>query len=184
MLSNLFNRTSPQDEMKRAKAAYEKVVALTADTREARSIRMGMGLLCKAHLDKTFIAGAEKTADWQQIAAFAAAKGNPVPEAPTPSRFQKVKSGQAEVFVYMPEEYVTEAFNLGAHYQKVEITAEKAIEAMQALANHISYYELRLDEPFQALSFLRDELAAEADAEGGAEPDTDAAPAQDPPAAG
>lgn len=181
MLSNLFHRTSPQDEMKRAKAAYEKVTALTADTREAHSMRMGMGLLCKAHLDKTFIAGAEKTADWQQLAAFAAAKGNPVPELPTPSRFQKVKSGQAEVYVYMPEEYVTEAFNLGAHYQKVEISAEKAIEAMQALANHISYYELRLEEPFKALSFLRDELAAEAGE--GDDPD-DETPAADPATAG
>jgi hypothetical protein len=33
---------------------------------------------------------------------------------------------------------------------------------MQALAHHISHYELRLPEPFQALDFLREELAAEA----------------------
>ena len=38
----------------------------------------------------------------------------------------------------------------------------KAIEAMQALAQQISYYELRLPEPFQVLDFLREELAAEA----------------------
>lgn len=60
MFSNLFNRSSPQEEMKRAKAAYEKVVSLTVDSREARSMRLGMSLLCRAHLDKTFIAGAEK----------------------------------------------------------------------------------------------------------------------------
>lgn len=181
MLSNLFNRSSPQDEMKRAKAAYEKVVGLKADTREARSMRMGMGLLCKAHLDKTFIAGAEKTTDWQQMAALAAANGDPVPEIPTPSRFQKVKSGQAEVYVYLPEEYVTEAFVLGAHYQKVEISADKAIEAMQALANHICYYELRLEEPFQALGFLREQLEAEAQAQAEAAQDADDAASHDPP---
>lgn len=182
MLSNLFNRTSPQDEMKRAKAAYEKVVGLTSDSREARSMRMGMGLLCKAHLDKTFISGAEKTADWQQVAALAAANGDPVPELPIPSRFQKVKSGQAEVFVYLPEEYATEAFALGVHYQKVEISAEKAIEAMQALANHICYYELRLEEPFQALGFLREQLEAEAQAQAEAAPAADAAGTRDHPA--
>jgi hypothetical protein len=33
---------------------------------------------------------------------------------------------------------------------------------MQALANQICYYDLRLQEPFQVLSFLREELAAEA----------------------
>ena len=183
MFSLFKSQPTQQDLQKRAKEAYEKAIGLTADTMEARSLRRGMALLCCAHLDKTFIAGAEKTADWQQIAAFAAAKGNPVPEVPTPSRFQKVKSGQAEVYVFLPEEYVTEAFNLGAHYQKVEITAEKAIEAMQALANHISYYELRLDEPFQALSFLRDELAAEAQAQEGAEPEAADVPAGDPPPA-
>ena len=56
-----------------------------------------------------------------------------------------------------------EAFGLGARYQKAELPAAKAIEAMQALANQISYYDLRLEEPFQALTFLREELAAEAE---------------------
>lgn len=162
MFSNLFNRSSPQEDMKRAKAAYEKVVSLTVDSREARSMRLGMSLLCRAHLDKTFIAGAEKTADWQQISAFAAAKGNPVPEMPPPSRFQKVKSGKGEVFVYLPEQYVNQAFSLGGRYQTVQITAEQAVEAMQAIANHISHYELGLEKPFQALGFLRAELAADA----------------------
>jgi hypothetical protein len=40
--------------------------------------------------------------------------------------------------------------------------APKAIDAMQALANQLSRYELRLPEPFQVLDFLRQELAAEA----------------------
>jgi hypothetical protein len=44
----------------------------------------------------------------------------------------------------------------------MELPAVKAIEAMQALANQICYYDLRLEEPFQVLSFLRAELAAEA----------------------
>jgi hypothetical protein len=32
---------------------------------------------------------------------------------------------------------------------------------MQALANQISYYDLRLKEPFQVMTFLRDELASQ-----------------------
>lgn len=163
MFSNLFNRSNQQEEMKKAKAAYERVVALTGDTRDARSLRLGMSLLCKAHLDKTFIAGAEKTADWQQISAFAAAKGKAAPEMPAPSRFQKIKAGQGEVYVYLPETYVVQAFTFGARYQRVEITAEKAVEYMQALANHISDNDLKLEVPFQALSFLRDELATDVD---------------------
>ncbi len=62
-----------------------------------------------------------------------------------------------------------EAFGLGARYQKAELPAPKAIEAMQALANQISRYDLRLDEPFLALTFLREELAEQAAAEAAAQ---------------
>jgi hypothetical protein len=48
---------------------------------------------------------------------------------------------------------------------------------MQALANQISYYDLRLQEPFQVLSFLRDELAADE----GSQAKTDAADQSDTP---
>ena len=159
---NLFNRNNPADEMKRAVAAFEKVTSLDSDSREARRLRMRMGMLCRAHLDKTFIAGAEQTAAWQEHASMSLRAGKPVPDAPTPSKFQKIRTGDSDVYAYLPEEYVTEAFGLGARYQKAELPAVKAIEAMQALANQISYYDLRLEEPFQALNFLREELAAEA----------------------
>ena len=159
---NLFNRNNPADEMKRAVAAFEKVTSIESDSREARSLRMRMGMLCRAHLDKTFIAGAEQTAAWQELASMSLRAGKPVPDAPTPSKFQKIRTGDSDVYAYLPEEYVNEAFGLGAKYQKAELPAVKAIEAMQALANQISYYDLRLEEPFQALTFLREELAAEA----------------------
>lgn len=162
--------------MKQARALFEKVAALKSDSREAHTMRVRMGMLSRAHLDKTFVAGAEQTAHWQELAAVAVASGEPAPDLPTPSKFQKIRSGESEVFVYLPEEYVNEAFILGSKYQKTEVAAPKAIEAMQALANQISYYELRLKEPFVALSFLRDELAAEAaaaeSAEGSPEPDS------------
>ncbi|PUE10245.1 hypothetical protein [Limnohabitans sp. T6-20] len=161
MLS-IFNRNSPADDMRRAVAAFEKVTSLESDSRDARSLRMRMGMICRAHLDKTFVAGAEQTAAWQELARMALVAGKPVPEAPAPSKFQKIRAGESDIYAYLPEEYVTEAFALGARYQKTDLSAPKAIEAMQALANQISYYELRLEEPFQVLAFLRDELAAEA----------------------
>ena len=69
---SLFKGPESADVLKkRAKQAFEKVTALTADTFEANSLRRGMALLCCAHLDKTFIAGAERTADWQQAARTA-----------------------------------------------------------------------------------------------------------------
>lgn len=158
---NIFNRSSPADDMKKAVAAFERVTSIASDSRDARSLRMRMGMLCRAHLDKTFIAGAEQTAAWQELVSLSLKAGKPVPEAPTPSKFQKIRAGDSDIYAYLPEEYVVEAFGLGARYQKAELPAPKAIDAMQALANQISYYELHLEEPFQALTFLREELAAE-----------------------
>lgn len=178
---SFLSKPSPEDEMKQARALFEKVASLKSDSREAHSMRVRMGMLLRAHMDKTFISGAEQTVNWQELAAIAISSGEPAPEMPTPSKFQKIRSGESEVFVYLPEEYVNEAFILGSKYQKTEVTAQKAIEAMQALANQISYYELRLQEPFVVLTFLRDELAAEAAAaEQAADPaEPDAAAAQD-----
>ena len=161
MLS-IYKRNNPADEMKRAVAAFEKVVSLDSDSREARSLRMRMGMLCRAHLDKTFIAGAEQTAAWQELATLSIAAGKPVPDLPVASKFQKIRAGESVIYAYLPEEYVNEVFGMGARYQKMELSAQKAIEAMQALANQLSRYELRLPEPFQVLDFLRQELAAEA----------------------
>ena len=173
---SFLSKPSPEDEMKQARALFEKVASLKSDSREAHSMRVRMGMLIRAHMDKTFIAGAEQTANWQELAAVAIASGEPAPEMPSPSKFQKIRSGESEVYVYLPEEYVNEAFLLGSKYQKTEVSAQKAIEAMQALANQISYYELRLQDPFVVLTFLRDELAAEAaaaeQAGESAEPDT------------
>lgn len=169
---SFLSKPSPEDEMKQAKALFEKVAALKSDSHEAHSTRVRMGMLCKAHLDKTFVAGAEQTADWQVRAAIAIADGEPTPELPGASEFQKIRAGETEIYVYLPEDYANEAFGLGAKYQKTEITADKAIDAMQALANQISYYELRLKEPFVVMNFLREELAAQA---AQAESDSDSA---------
>jgi hypothetical protein len=128
-----------------------------------------MGMLCRAHLDKTFIAGAEQTALWQEQANLALMEGKPAPDLPVPSKFQKIRAGEADIYVYLPEEHAAEAFGLGARYQKMEITAPKAIEAMQALANQISFYDLRLKEPIQVMAFLREELASQEAPEAGEE---------------
>lgn len=160
-----FNRNQPEDEMKRAKAAYEKVISLTEDTRESRSMKMRMGLLCRAHVDKTFVSGAELTAVWQNKAAAALANSEPIPDEPQPARFQKIKSGENEVYVYMPDDVVREIFAFGVKYQRMQITAQQAIDSVQGVVNQLCRYELGLEEPFQALTFLRDELAAQARAE-------------------
>ncbi len=151
--------------MRKAQALFEKIVSNQSDSREARNLRVRMGLLCRAHLDKSFVTGAEQMASWQALAALAMANGKEKPPMPEPSVFQKIKAGENEIYVYLPEEYAHEAFALGGRYQYAEIPAIKAIETMQGLANQICHYELKLAEPFQVLQFLRDELAQSPDNE-------------------
>jgi hypothetical protein len=160
---SIFSSKNPDDEMQKAQALFEKVTASKSDSREARSLRIRMGLLCRAHLDKSFVTGAEQMAAWQELAALAIANGKEKPPQPEPSLFQKIKAGEDEIYVYLPEEYAHEAYLLGARYQRAEIPAIQAIDTMQGLANQICLYELKLAEPFQVLQFLRDELGQSPD---------------------
>lgn len=145
---------------KRAKQAYEKVIDLTADTFEANRMRRGMALLCCAHLDKTFIAGAERMADWQQMAAFAVAKNEPPPPLPKADNYQKIRSGKADIWAYLPSEYSDSAFLFGAKYQRTELTSEQAIQAMQQLADNLCLSDIGLGFEIVVLKFLRQELSA------------------------
>ncbi len=149
--------------MKKAQALFDKVTSTQSDSREARIMRVKMGLLSRAHLDKSFVTGAEQTASWQELCVAALANGKEAPPMPEPSLFQKIKAGENEIYVYLPEEYAHEAYSWGGKYQRAEIPAPKAIEAMQGLANQLCHYELKLPEPFQVLQFLRDELVNSSD---------------------
>ena len=76
------------------------------------------------------------------------------------SEFQRVGAGGRQVWVYLPQEYAQRAFDLGGQYQLIEIDAEQAIVQMQDLADRVFMLELRLEQPFQVLQFLREELQA------------------------
>lgn len=160
MFSLFKGPDTPEVLQKRAQQAYDKVVSLTAETLEARSLRRGMAMLCAAHLDKTFIAGAERTADWQQMAAFALAKGTTPPPLPAAEEFQRVRSGKSDIWVYLPIEYAERAFLFGCKYQRTELSTEQAIISMQQLADLVCRTELGLDTQFVVLKFLRQELSA------------------------
>jgi hypothetical protein len=165
---NIFKQPD-EDERGRAVAAYEKAVSLTSDGHEARSLRLRLSMLCRAHLDKTFVAGAQAMEAYEAACMVAIQQAKPQPDPPQAALFQAVKSSSGEVQVYLPQEYADEAFAIGMLYQKTELNAAQAIEAAQRLADRISYDALKLNSAFVALQFLRDELAAEAEAAAEAE---------------
>ncbi len=155
-----------EDDRTRAVAAYEKVASLTTESHEGHSLRLRMSMLCRAHLDKTFVAGAQQAEAYDMACMVAVRDGKTKPEPPAAPLFQKVKSTSGDVMVYLPKEFAQEAFQIGMLYQRTELSAEQAISAGQRLADRISYDALKLTTAFTALQFLRDELAAEAEEEG------------------
>lgn len=157
---SLFKSADESEVLKkRAKQAYEKVTTSKSGSPEAENLRRGMALLCCAHLDKTFIAGAEKTADWQQMSAFAAAKGGPTPALPKAEEFQRVRSGKSDIWVYIPIKYAERAFLYGVKYQRTEMSSEQAIVSMQQLADWITRSEIGFENQVIVLKFLREELS-------------------------
>jgi hypothetical protein len=164
MFSKLFQDDSESAQKDRAKLAFEKISSLKKEGgRDSRSARIRMVLLCRAHLDKTFVEGAEKTAVYEEEVMQAIVAGSEKPPAPQAAEFQQVASVSGDkVWVYLPSEYAEIAFALGGSYQRTDLSAEQAIEAMQGLANQIFSTELGIDDPFLVLQFLRDEIGAPA----------------------
>lgn len=180
-----LKKDDPQTQRRQAQLAFDKVAALRGDDLGSRSARERMAKLCRAHLDKSFVCGAEQQASWQLMAEQALLKGEARPGPPPKgSEFQWLQADSGEVMAYLPAEYAQAAHQLGQRYQSTAIGATQAIEQAQALADMLCRYDLRLERPFPALQFLRDELRQAALAEAqAAQAAEDALAAQATPAA-
>ena len=170
MLGKLFG-SADKEAMVKAKQEYETAINAKDDSRETRTMKVRMGLRCRAVLDKTFIEGAERTAEHAEACMLAVANDEEKPKAPAPKAFQPIKSVNGEILAYLPLEFAEEVFKIGAAYQLEEVSPEQAIELCQAVADKISE-ALDLDQPFEALGFLKEQLA-EGDDEDGEDGDQD-----------
>ena len=154
---SLFGRSKKDEARKKAQAEYEEARDADPASRAGHALTVRAGARAKAHVDKTFITGAEKAVVYDEMRAIAIVKGEEKPEPPKASEFQVIKSVNGELLTYLPLPYAERIFKLGMRDQTVEITAEQAVELVQQVADQISL-ELQLKEPFVALEFLREEL--------------------------
>ena len=157
---SIFRDGDPKALMKQARLAYEKVVATRTVDPAVTSARKRMALLCRAHLDKAFVQGAEQMALYQDAIAAAVAHGAERPSVPKASLYQRLETGSRTVYTYLPPEYAEEAFLIGARYQRTELSAQQAILEMQTLADHLFRVELHQPDSLEVLRFLREEVAA------------------------
>ena len=154
----IFGKSDKNSLESKSKKEYEKAVELDGDTREIRSYKIKIALRARAHLDKTFIEGAEKIAKHSEACLRAVAAGSEKPDPPTPTCFQKVRSANGEIVAYIPEDYLEQAFKIGSKYQLTEFNANQAIDFMQKIMDNISS-DFGLHDTFTVLQFLRDEIA-------------------------
>lgn len=156
-----FFKPAEPDPKPLAKELFEKVTAMKSESHEVRNARLRLGMLIRAHVDKTFVAGAEQTANWQERVAQAIVDGEDKPEPPKASEYQEVKSGSKSVWVYLPIEEASFFFELGARYQRMQMDAYEAVKQAQTLMDRICFQDLKLETPFSVLQFLRDEIERE-----------------------
>ncbi len=154
---SLFGRSKKDEARRKAQADYEEARDADPASRAGHALTIRAGARAKAHVDKTFITGAEKAVVYDEMRAIAIVKGEEKPEPPKAHEFQVIKSVNGELLTYLPLPYAERIFKLGMRYQTVEITAEQAVDLVQQVADQISL-ELQLKEPFVALEFLREEL--------------------------
>lgn len=154
-----FRKETEHELQLKARANYEKVASLPKDSTEFATLRLRISALCKAHIDKTFIEGAELTRIWQDACAHNLVQGSPKPELPQPKMYQFVKSlnSDTHVWTWIPEDFTKEIFNLGSKYQIMAITAVQAIDQTQKIAEMICKNDIKLNNSFLALEFLREE---------------------------
>lgn len=157
---SLFGRSKRDEARKKAQAEYDEARDADPASRSGHALTIRAGARAKAHVDKTFITGAEKAVTYDEMRAIAIVKGEEKPEPPKASEYQVIKSVNGELLTYLPLPYAERIFKLGMRYQTMEITAEQAVELVQQVADQISL-ELQLKEPFVALEFLREELKQE-----------------------
>ena len=156
----IFKKMTPPAELQKlALMKFEKVQLESSSSNATRRSKIQMALLCRAFLDRTFIDGAEQSALYIDKVELALATGAPMPSMAKSKLYQKIASSTGSVWTYAPEIYGAEAFNLGRSYQSIEIDAFEAIDSMQAVVDRLCQYELRLEETFEALTFLREETA-------------------------
>ncbi|MFM8554587.1 MAG: hypothetical protein ACKODG_00095, partial [Betaproteobacteria bacterium] len=157
---SIFGRSKRDEARKKAQAEYDEARDADPASRSGHALTIRAGARAKAHVDKTFITGAEKAVTYYEMRAIAIVKGEEKPEPPKASEYQVIKSVNGELLTYLPLPYAERIFKLGMRYQTMEITAAQAVELVQQVADQISL-ELQLKEPFLALEFLREELKQE-----------------------
>ena len=126
-------------------------------TEKNRAFKMKIAHRTRAHIDLTFIEGAQKLGKYHQANLTAIAQQLEGPERPSYTPFQKIKTLDSEVIAYLPNFEAQQIFDLGGKYQIQQINVSEAVTAVQSIADTI-FHDFDISVSLSTLGFLRDEI--------------------------
>ena len=150
-----FNKSS-KDIEEQAQADFEEAKREKL-TEKNRAFKMKIAHRTRAHIDLTFIEGAQKLGKYHQANLNAIAKQLEGPERPSYTPFQKIKTLDSEVIAYLPNFEAQQVFDLGGKYQIQQINVSEALTAVQSIADTI-FHDFDISVSLSTLGFLRDEI--------------------------
>tara|TARA_B100001287_G_C22621492_1_gene500289 strand:- start:438 stop:1046 length:609 start_codon:yes stop_codon:yes gene_type:complete len=150
-----FNKSS-KDIEEQAQADFEEAKREKLSEKN-RAFKMKIAHRTRAHIDLTFIEGAQKLGKYHQANINAIAQQLEGPERPSYSPFQKIKTLDSEVIAYLPSFEAQQIFDLGGKYQIQQINVSEALTAVQSIADTI-FHDFDISVSLSTLGFLRDEI--------------------------
>ena len=152
----VFFNKSPKDLEEQAEADFEEAKREKL-TEKNRAFKMKIAHRTRAHIDLTFIEGAQKLGKYHQANLTAIAQQLEGPEKPSYTPFQKIKTLDSEVIAYLPNFEAQQIFDLGGKYQIQQINVSEAVTAVQSIADTI-FHDFDISVSLSTLGFLRDEI--------------------------
>ena len=153
---SIFKDLADSKEKRKAKAFYDRVLALSENSAESRKLRALIGNRSKAFFDQTFVEGAKNTEVNQQ----AKEAGNKSADLPASlkhsSPYKRVKTVSGTVWVYLPDKITNEIFELGCKYQSGVTSKMQTMEVAESIASQITE-SLDLEHRITPLAFLSEE---------------------------
>ena len=150
-----FNKSS-KDLEEQAQADFEEAKREKLSEKN-RAFKMKIAHRTRAHIDLTFIEGAQKLGKYHQANLNAIAQQLEGPEKPSYTPFQKIKTLDSEVIAYLPNFEAQQIFDLGGKYQIQQINVSEALTAVQSIADTI-FHNFDISVSLSTLGFLRDEI--------------------------
>jgi len=150
-----FNKSS-KDIEEQAQADFEEAQREKLSEKN-RAFKMKIAHRTRAHIDLTFIEGAQKLGKYHQANLTAIAQQLEGPEKPSYTPFQKIKTIDSEVIAYLPNFEAQQIFDLGGKYQTQQINVSDALTAVQSIADNI-FHSFDVAVSLSTLGFLRDEI--------------------------